>query len=133
MLRLLVMIGLLVVFPVLAGAEELPPIPAPMPLSAAEEHAIEKNQPKPSVVPIKPVPPETLKRLESQYNESCGAGLTKTSRWQHHVFANQHDCEKAKAEVLNAPPGVGFDCIKCGDGICKESEDSCNCPADCKK
>ena len=150
MLRSLVMIGLLIAIPALAGAEELPPIPAPTQIAPAEERAIEKNQPKPSVVPINPVPPETLKRLEMErpacgnrgdivgastlgHALTCCTGLASTSTYQHRQFTAHGNCAQAKQEATLSPPGSGNTCTQCGDGKCDEPEDSCNCPADCKK
>lgn len=63
----------------------------------------------------------------------CCANLTPISQYQHKRFMEHRDCAKAKEEGKIPPPGSGNTCTQCGDGKCDEPEDSCNCPADCKK
>lgn len=63
----------------------------------------------------------------------CCEGLTFISTYQRKRFQEHHQCAKAQEEAKFAPPGMGGSCSKCGDGICKEPEDSCSCPSDCKK
>ena len=63
----------------------------------------------------------------------CCKDLTFISSYGHSRYLKHHDCAKAQAEAKLPPPGMGGACTKCGDGICKEPEDSCSCPADCKK
>jgi len=63
---------------------------------------------------------------------ACCKGLTVISGYQHHRFQKHYSCAKAKEEGKIPPPGMGGTCTNCGDGVCKDPEDSCSCPADCK-
>lgn len=63
----------------------------------------------------------------------CCAGLSFTSAYGHARFLAHGNCAKAQEEAKLPPPGMGGTCTKCGDGVCTEPEDNCNCPADCKK
>lgn len=59
------------------------------------------------------------------HDKQCCNGLTG-------VAINNVPSEDGTCPSVLPSYGTQFNCIKCGDGICVEKENKCNCPDDCK-
>lgn len=63
------------------------------------------------------------------YNKNCCDGLTRVLTCSDQLII----ADKCYSTSFEGPGGCTVStCINCGDGICKEYEDLCNCPQDCK-
>ncbi len=133
-MKIQIMMLLLAVFLVsgIAGCGDTVDAP-PKPIEKTEEiPEIKKDFPKID-------PPECIeeggKGIGSPY-EVCCEGLTKIKSVS--PFSRDPECVDYNGCPLFPTPteclmfGGSIVCTKCGDGICKDPENICNCPEDCE-
>lgn len=65
---------------------------------------------------------------KDEYPEHCCEGLTEWHSGMDTRMSIGSECYDTMMESGN-PVGT---CINCGNGVCEEMEDACNCPKDCK-
>jgi len=71
---------------------------------------------------------ENFSAVYPEYNDHCCVGL---QEWHSGMDTRVSVGGKCFNTGLLAGSPVGT-CIKCGDGVCGEKENLCNCPQDCK-
>ncbi len=62
-----------------------------------------------------------------EYPEKCCAGLTAWGSGMDTRVSVETQCYET-GKVSGSPVST---CINCGNGVCEDSEDVCNCPDDC--
>lgn len=70
---------------------------------------------------------ETVSDIFEDYPSKCCEGLTKWNSGMDTRISVGDECYSTLM-VSGSPTGI---CIKCGDGICGEFQNVCNCPEDC--
>jgi eight-cysteine-cluster-containing protein len=64
----------------------------------------------------------------NDYPEQCCEGLTEWSVWMDNTISIGSECYETGLFLATIPVGT---CINCGNQICEDDENPCNCPDDC--
>ncbi|MEM5812461.1 MAG: hypothetical protein QW286_01965, partial [Candidatus Aenigmatarchaeota archaeon] len=68
-------------------------------------------------------------QVYKEYPEDCCEGLTEWMSGMDTMIVQNGVCVET-GMVAGSPIGT---CIRCGDGICSQLENVCNCPQDCQQ